>query len=95
MDNQLFHQKKNQGIGFQINKWIVVFPILIIISILTVIGIAEGIESISDIIQPKMEDNGWGIQYMGKDPYCDRWVTETFMEDNKTVTKHFRQYCSI
>ena len=42
-----------------------------------------------------MEDNGWGIQYMGKDPYCDRWVTETFMEDNKTVTKHFRQFCSI
>ena len=94
MDNQLFYQKKNQGIRFQINKWIVVFPILIIISIFTAIGIVDGIETISNIY-PKMEDNGWGIQYMGKYPYCDRWVTETFMEDNKTVTKHFRQYCSI
>ena len=91
MDNQLFHQKKNQGIRFQISKWIVVFPILIIISILTAVGVVEGIESMSDILYPRMEDNGWGIQYMGKDPYCDRWVKET-TEDGE---RYFRQYCSI
>ena len=77
------------------NRWIVVFPILIIISVLTVIGIADGIESISDIIQPKMEDNGWGIEYRDTKPYCDRWVTEKSIVNGTTFERHFRQYCSI
>ena len=92
MDNQLFHQKKNQGIGFQINKWIVVFPILIIISILTVIGIAEGINLVVDMITPeRMTDNDFGVPYMDHEPYCGRWVKET-TEDGE---RYFRQYCSI
>ena len=38
-----------------------------------------------------MYDNDWGVAQSGTEPYCYRWVTETF----DGVTGRHRQLCNI